>query len=103
MPPDDQYGKALLRRAVGEEFKSSGPTVQVDFGAGSPGRIDGTIASEVAAEIESRVSKQIRGAIMDLILHPYPKKLLVLLPVHMQNAESAAVQCRAILARFLRA
>ena len=44
--------------------------------------------------------KQVRGAVLDLICHPFPKKLLVLLPVHMMNAEVTAEQCRNALARF---
>ena len=50
--------------------------------------------------IESRVPKKVRGAVLDLICHPFPKKLLVLLPVHMTNAKITAEQCRNALARF---
>jgi len=81
--------------------KENGPSVQVDFGAGQPGRIDGVLGGEIAIEMESRTSKQIRGAILDLIWHPYPKKLLILLPVHMSNPEVAVKQSENILARFL--
>jgi hypothetical protein len=38
--------------------------------------------------------------VLDLICHPYPKKLLVLLPVHMTNPGVTAEQCRNILKRF---
>ena len=44
-----------------------------------------------------------RGAVLDLICHPYPKKLLVLLPVHMSNPVVIAEQCRNILIRFVSA
>jgi hypothetical protein len=54
-------------------------------------------------EIESRVSKQVRGAVLDLICHRYPKKLSVLVPVHMSNVELCSNQCRDILGRFLSA
>jgi hypothetical protein len=101
--PHDRYGKTVMRRAAGSRFQSSGPELIVDLGAGAPARIDGTVASEVAVEIESRVSKQIRGAILDLILHKLHKKLLVLMPVHMSNPEKAAAQCRSILGRFMEA
>jgi hypothetical protein len=37
---------------------------------------------------------------MDLICHPYPKQLLILLPVHMNNPEITAEQCRNILSWF---
>ncbi len=65
-----------------------------------PARIDGAVG-DIAIEIESRVSKQVRGALMDLICHTNPKKLLILLPVHMSNPEDTALQCRNILGRFL--
>ena len=47
------------------------------------------------------MSKQVRGAVLDLIFHPYPKKLLVLLPVHMSSPSDCAGQCRFVLARFI--
>ena len=53
-------------------------------------------------EVESRVQKQIRGAVLDLICHRYPKKLLVLVPVHMSNPALCSDQCRHILGRFLK-
>lgn len=59
-----------------------------------------SFGTSVAVEIESRVSKQVRGALLDLVCHPYPKKLLLLLPVHM-NAPLCCAQCHSILARFV--
>jgi len=97
----DDYGKRVMRAAAGESYKDWVESVQVEFGCGHCARIDGTVAHNVAVEIESRVSKQIRGAVLDLICHPYPKKLLALLPVHMSDAQIAAAQCRHIMARFL--
>jgi len=38
--------------------------------------------------------------VLDLICHPYPKKLLVLLPVHIRNPGVTAEQCRNILKRY---
>jgi len=90
-----------MRAAVGAEYRDWGSSVHVDYAAGQPARIDGTVGNNIAVEIESRVSKQIRGAVLDLICHRYPKKLLVLLPVHMSDAEIAASQCRHIMSRFL--
>jgi hypothetical protein len=52
-------------------------------------------------ELESRVSKQVRGAVLDLLCHSYPKKLLVLLPVHMSDVAVTAKQCEFIFSRFL--
>ena len=90
-----------MRAAAGQAFTDWGAAVEVNYKAGEPARIDGTVASRVAVEVESRVSKQVRGALLDLICHRYPKKLLVLRPVHMNDAEVTAEQCRFILHRFL--
>ena len=43
-----------------------GPTLEIDYGAGQAARIDGTVGDSIAVELESRVSKQVRGAVMDL-------------------------------------
>jgi hypothetical protein len=101
MANHDLYGKQVLASAAGKAFISSGNSVKVDFGTGMPGKIDGTVGNFIAVEIESRTSKQIRGAIVDLLCHPYPRKLLVVLPVHVQNPKVATQQCENILARFI--
>ena len=97
----DEYGKTLLIRAAGEAVERAGPSVEINYGAGGPARIDATVAGQVAVEVEARVSKQIRGALLDLICHTYPKKLLVIIPKHASNPSVAAEQCRQILGRFL--
>jgi hypothetical protein len=94
----DEYGKRVLQAAT-RRSALYGPTVEVHYGAGQPARIDATV-DDIAVEIESRVSKQVRGAVLDLICHPHPKKLLLLLPVHMGNPGVTAEQCRNILKRF---
>ena len=95
-----RYGDDVLHRAVGPLFRNFGGTVEIDLGPGKA-RIDGTIGNRVAIEIESRTSKQVRGAVLDLILHPFPKKLLILEPVHM-DAQMTAIQCEFILGKFVR-
>ncbi len=101
MPQHDEYGKQVMKLAAGTAYTDHGRSVEIDYGAGQPARIDGTVGKTTAVEIESRVAKQVRGAVLDLICHNYPKKLLVLLPVHMSNPEATAAQCSAILGRFL--
>ena len=101
MGQHDDYGKRILRESAGEAFDPYGSSVEVDYGAGMPARIDGTVAGEVAVEIESRTAKQVRGAVLDLLCHAYPKKLLLILPVHMSNAETTAHQCRTALQKFV--
>lgn len=95
-------GKQLLELAAGSLFAPDGPSVTYSFGSGAgTARIDGTVAGVVAGEVESRVPKQVRGALLDLILHPYPSKLLLLLPVHTGNPNTAVRQAEIILGRFL--
>ena len=96
----DEYGKGVVREATKGEAAFSGGSVEIRYGAGQSARIDGTVGGEIAVEIESRVCKQVRRALLDLICHPYPKKLLVLLPVHMNSPQVAADQCRNILSWF---
>jgi hypothetical protein len=102
VPGHDAYGKGVVRAAAGSRFVSDGPKININYGAGFGASIDGVVGETIAVEIESRVSKQVRGAVLDLICHPYPKKLLILLPVHMQNPEITRRQCNNILERFLK-
>lgn len=102
MGQHDDYGKKVLREASREAYIDWGNPVEINYGAGRPARIDATVSFNIAVEIESRVSKQVRGALLDLICHHYPKKLLILLPVHMSDPEITKAQCENILARFLR-
>jgi hypothetical protein len=102
MGAHDVCGKLVMRQAAGSAFQEYGPVVNVLYGARGGATIDGVVGNSVAVEIESRVSKQVRGAVLDLICQPYPKKLLVLLPVHMSNPVLCSAQCESILARFIK-
>jgi hypothetical protein len=95
----DSYGKRLLKAVVGERFVPRGRETRVDFG-GVTGSIDGVVKDCCAVEIESRVAKQVRGALVDLLEHHLSKKLLVLIPVHMYNAEAKAKHCKYILEKY---
>lgn len=97
----DSYGKSLFDGI--EDFSTNYEKCKIKYGTGGSGaRIDGVIRDTIAIEIESRVSKQVRGAILDLILHKNPKKLLVLIPVHMKNPENTRSQSIFILSKFLK-
>jgi len=101
MAAHDEYGKRVLRETAGNAVVVHyGSSVEINYGTTHPARIDATVGNDIAVEVESRTSKQVRGAVLDLICHPYPKKLLLLLPVHMSNPVIAAEQCRHILKRF---
>ena len=97
----DKYGKQVMRKAAGLYYSDSGMSIEVNYKAGRPARIDGTIDPRVAVEIDSRTSKQVRGAVLDLICHKNPKKLPVLIPRHMNDVNTTAEQCRYILGRFV--
>ena len=86
MGQHDEYGKVLLRELLGERWDDYAPERSVDE-SGVRADLDGIIWSgsgetkevQCAVEIEARVYKQIRGAVVDLALHPAPKKLLVVI------------------------
>lgn len=101
MGSHDAYGKKVLRAAAGAAFIDWGSSVEVPYGARRPARIDGTVSGAIAVEVESRTSKQVRGAVLDLLFHPYPKKLLVLVPMYMSDCGTCADQCRYALGRYV--
>jgi len=80
----DKYGKEVLRGAFGSDFDSKPKPFKISEGNLNAGsiRVDGEVYGEIAVEIESRVSKQVRGAVLDLFLHPYRKKLLIIIEKH---------------------
>ena len=100
MRQHDLYGKSILQKTSGD-FRSDSLEREIFFGDGGSAKIDGIIGDSIAVEVESRVDKQIRGALMDLLLHPFSKKLLVILPVHMNNPSKTIKQCNFILGKFL--
>jgi hypothetical protein len=73
MGQHDSYGKLILQRAAGHDCCTDGMSTVTSYGD-SCARIDGTVGDSIAVEIESRTGKQVRGAILDLVLHAYPKK-----------------------------
>ena len=99
MPGHDEYGKQVLSRASNGRAQLEGTSVEIDYGCGGPCRIDGTVAGSIAVEAEARTGKQVRGALLDLISHPFPKKLLLLMPGNM-DVRIEARRCRIILCRY---
>ena len=93
----DAYGKKILRQATSDAVELLGPAVQIDYGTSHPARIDGAVG-DVAIELEARVGKQVRGAVLDLICHPL---LLVIMPVE-HVGKAVPEQCKNVLARFVR-
>lgn len=91
----DAYGKEVLGRIAG--FNPNPPKKSFGTNAGTF-KIDGTIGNDIAVEIESRASKQVRGAVVDVIFHSFFKKLIVIIPAYGNGY--TAEQCRVLLKRF---
>lgn len=89
MGKHDDYGKELLKQLLGERWDPYASQRSVHQG-GVRADLDGVIWSrdgakvECAVEIEARVYKQIRGAIVDLALHSAPKKVLIIMRAQLQ-------------------
>lgn len=100
----DQYGKEVLKRALGDNFNPNPKAFKLGKNAGKI-KIDGEINDKtsnqkIAVEIESRVSKQVRGAILDLYLHPNKKKLLIIVNKH--GNKNTPVQAQAIFEKLFK-
>ena len=92
----DSYGKDLLSRVFGPRFDRGAPGRSVIVG-GIEIRLDGIIIGaesgqiECAVEVEAENEPQVRGAVLNLFLHPAPKALLLLMPRHMNNPLPRAI------------
>ena len=92
----EEYGKRLLAGILGGRWVTLGKDRSVEM-AGVRADLDGIILSEdssrveCAVEIEARIYKQIRGAILDLAWHSAPRKMLVVILAQSQlgNEEKA--------------
>lgn len=89
-----------MARAVGPDWSQYGDRLWVDYGFPPRAHLDGMVGASIAVEVESREPKQVRGAILDLISHPAPRKLLVLIPAY-NNAAMMRLQAEAVLSRWL--
>ncbi len=96
------YGISLFEKIDKDIFSNDRELTEFKYQGGTSACIDGVIKGKCAIEIESRVDKQVRGALVDLLLHPYSKKLLVIIPAHMNNPDKSIEQYKDILARFKR-
>ena len=92
-----EYGKRLLADMAGKHFTDDWEVTSVKYRGGTSAHIDGVIGEDCAIEIEARVDKQVRGALVDLLLHHCSKKLLVLIPAWMNQPENSKEQCKGIL------
>src|SRR5262245_13993500 len=90
MGAHDAYGRRVLDRAARGAWDCHSPARLVRFKAGGWADLDGTIGDDIIVEVEGRNPKQIRGAVVDLVFHPRPKKLLVVLPANLPNPQLTA-------------
>jgi hypothetical protein len=97
---DHEYGQQVLQAATEGRAALYGPSVEIDYGAGLPAHVFATVGN-IVIDIESKVEKQLRGAVLDLLFHSYPKKLLILVTDQTTIREVAAEQCRHIMRRFI--
>ena len=95
----DRYAKDVLRETFGERFSTTDDVV-FSFGpdAGT-GEVDGTIDGKVAVEIGVGSPKQVRASVLDLMFHPFPMKLLILVDTPEHETGRSVRQAGAILAQ----
>lgn len=102
MGQHDNYGRNLLEQVamdIGAKFE--GPT-RHPYESGGWADLDGMLkwrGSSIVVEVESRTGKQVRGALLDLVLHPSPYKLLILVDAG-KYTRSTPSQCDEILRHF---
>lgn len=97
-----EYGKNLVANVAEGQFTDDWGTTLVQYQGGTSAHIDGVVGDNCAIEIESRVDKQIRGALVDLVLHHCSKRLIILIPVHMNDPQKTKEQCEDILNKLKR-
>lgn len=93
----EAYAFGVLAAAFGDAWSRGDERFfSYGFDAGR-GSVDGVVAGRVAFEIGVGSPKQIRSGILDLVLHPAPAKLLILVDTPGHPTDRAALQAHAIL------
>ncbi len=94
----ESYAIEVFRAAFGGRFDTRDVVFSFGPDAGT-GEVDGTIDGTIAVEIGVGSPKQIRASVLDLIFHPFPGKLLVLVDTPGHSTERSIRQAATILAR----
>ena len=94
----DSYAEDVLRETFGDRFSTSDVVFSFGPEAGT-GEVDGTIDGNIAVEVAVGSPKQVRASVLDLIFHPAPGKLLVLVDTPGHSTEPSVVQAATILGR----
>jgi hypothetical protein len=97
--PNHDYGREVLAIATDGAAKRGDSALRIDYGAGWQVQLGGFVG-DIAIEFDHRAGRLARGAVLDLIYHPYPKKLLALIPADIPNIKITAAKCRNIFERF---
>ncbi len=94
-----RYAEEVLA-AFGKRWDRNSDIVSSFGNDAGTGEVDGTIDGNIAVEIGVGSPKQIRASVLDLMFHPYPMKLLILVdtPEHKTGRRSVR-QAGAILAQ----
>ena len=94
----DNYARDVLRQTFGERFDTTDVVFSFGPDAGT-GEVDGTIDGNIAVEIGVGSPKQVRASVLDLIFHPLPGKLLVLVDTPGHSTGPSVIQAATILGR----
>ena len=95
----DDYAKDVLRETFVERFNTTDDVV-FSFGpSAGTGDVDGIIDGYIAVEIGVGSPKQIRAAVLDLMFHPFPMKLLILVDTPEHETRRSVQQVASILAQ----
>ncbi len=97
----DDHWKRVIHEATNGGALLEDEADEVMYGPALVDKIDATFR-DVAIEAAPDESKKVSGALLNLICHPYPRKLLILLPPHKACGSSAGMS-EAILSRLCRA
>jgi hypothetical protein len=66
----DRHARELMRSMFGQDWVEGDESVYSFGEGGGYGEVDGTIAGQIAVEFGVGSPKQIRAAILHLVLHP---------------------------------
>ena len=94
----EAYAIEVFEATFGDRFDTSDVIFSIGLEAGT-GEVDGIIDGRIAVEIGVGSPKQIRASVLDLILHPLPKRLLVLVDTPSHLTERSVIQAATILGR----
>lgn len=94
----ESYATRVLEATFGDRFSTDDLIFSFGPEAGTA-KIDGIIGGKVAVEFGVGSPKQTRSSVLDLIFHPLPKKLLVVVDTPGHAADRTVFQAATILGR----